>query len=70
MITKSLSVDLKPHGILAVLLHPGWVQTKMGGPNALITTTSSVAGMLSTMSRLNEETTGTFLNYDGTVIKW
>lgn len=70
MITKSLSVDLKPDGILAVAVHPGWVQTEMGGPNALISTTTSVAGLLKTMNGLNEETSGSFLNYDGTVIPW
>jgi len=70
MITKTLSVDLKPHGILAVALHPGWVQTKMGGPSALISTTTSVAGLLNTMNGLSEETSGAFLNYDGAVIPW
>ena len=70
IITKSLSVDLKPHGILAVVLHPGWVQTAMGGPNALISTETSVAGLLRTMEGLNEETSGSFFNYDGTVIPW
>jgi len=70
MITKTLSVDLKPHGILAVALHPGWVQTDMGGPSALISTMTSVAGLLNTMNGLNEETSGAFLNYDGAVIQW
>jgi len=70
MITKSLSVDLKPDGIIAVALHPGWVQTELGGPNALINTATSVAGLLKTMSGLNEETSGSFLNYDGAVIPW
>lgn len=70
IITKSLSVDLKPHGILAVVLHPGWVQTEMGGPNALISTETSVSGLLRTMQGLNEETSGSFFNYDGTVIPW
>jgi len=70
MITKSLSVDLKPHGILAVALHPGWVQTTMGGPNALISTSTSVAAMLGTLHALNESNSGGFLNYDGAVIPW
>jgi len=70
IVTKSLSVDLKPDGILAVVLHPGWVQTEMGGPNALISSETSVAAMLRTMHGLNEQSSGSFFNYDGTVIPW
>lgn len=28
--TKSLSIDLKNDGIMAVNMHPGWVKTDMG----------------------------------------
>ncbi|GIY97609.1 c-factor [Caerostris extrusa] len=70
MVTKSLSVDLKPHGILAFVLHPGWVQTEMGGKNALITTTTSVSGMINTIQLSNEKHSGIMLNYDGKVIPW
>jgi len=70
MITKTLSVDLKPHGIITVAIHPGWVQTKMPGPHAPMSTTTSVIEMLNTISSLNAETSGTFLNYDGAVIPW
>ncbi|MBC6963016.1 MAG: SDR family NAD(P)-dependent oxidoreductase, partial [Nitrosomonas sp.] len=34
-VVKSLAIDLQPRGIIAVLLHPGWVQTDMGGRDAL-----------------------------------
>jgi NAD(P)-dependent dehydrogenase (short-subunit alcohol dehydrogenase family) len=70
MITKSLSVDLKPKGILAAVLHPGWVKTPMGGDGALITATTSVEGLMKVMSGLNESTTGLMISFKGEHIPW
>ncbi|GIX94947.1 c-factor [Caerostris extrusa] len=70
MVTKSLSVDLKPHGILALVLHPGWVQTEMGRKGALITTATSVSEMMNTIQLSNEKHSGIMFNYDGEVIPW
>lgn len=70
MVMKSLSIDLKPHGISTVTLHPGWVQTDMGGPNGLINAQSSVAGLRSQIDALNISNTGQFLAYDGKAINW
>ena len=33
---------MKSHGIIVAGLHPGWVLTKMGGPNAQITRPSAL----------------------------
>lgn len=35
---KSLAIDLAAEKIKVVMMHPGWVLTDMGGPNALIDT--------------------------------
>ena len=70
MITKTLSVDLEKDGILAAVLHPGWVLTDMGGPRALIDTTVAVQGMINVMSTLDKSKTGTFWDYKGESIKW
>ena len=70
IVAKSLSLDLRPGGIKIALLHPGWVKTDMGGPNALITTEESVSSMISLVNRLGWQDSGKFLAYDGTEIPW
>ena len=69
-IAKSLSIDLKPLGVSVISLHPGWVRTEMGGPNALISVEESVNGMFSVISSTNISNSGQFLNYDGTELPW
>jgi len=70
MVIKSLAIDLQPRGIIAVLLHPGWVQTDMGGRGALISTKQSVTGMKSILDRVTHSDTGKFIAYDGQHIPW
>lgn len=69
-VVKSLSNDLSEQGFTSVALHPGWVQTEMGGPNALITTEVSAAGLFNVIEGLKPEDSGRFLNYDGAEIPW
>jgi NAD(P)-dependent dehydrogenase (short-subunit alcohol dehydrogenase family) len=70
MVVKSLAIDLKPTGITAVVLNPGWVKTDMGGPNAVISVEQSVSGMRQVISRLTITDSGKFFDHDGRVIPW
>lgn len=70
MVVKSLAIDLKPNGITAVVFHPGWVKTDMGGSNAMISTEQSVSGIRKMISRLTLADSGKFFAYDGSVIPW
>ncbi len=69
-VVKSLAVDLAGEGYCAVVLHPGWVLTDMGGTNALIDTATSVSGMVKVIDGLSTKQSGSFFNYDGKPIPW
>ena len=69
-VMKSLAGDLKSEGITVAMLHPGWVRTDMGGPDAAIEAPESVTGMRAVIAGLKESDSGRFLNYDGTEIPW
>ena len=66
----SLARDLKARRIGALVLHPGWVKTDMGGPNAEITTEVSVRGMRKVMEQFTLKDSGRFIAYDGKELPW
>lgn len=70
MVVKSLAIDLRSAGITSIVIHPGWVKTDMGGPNALISTEQSVSGMRQVIRKLSMADSGKFFNYDGQEIPW
>lgn len=69
-ITVSAARDLGARGITVVALHPGWVRTDMGGPDAEITTEQSVTAMRQTISHLTLVDSGRFIDIDGSDIPW
>lgn len=70
MCTKSLSIDLKDDNIAAMVMHPGWVQTDMGGSNAPLSIEASCAGMVDVIRNLKKEDTGKFYQHDGKQLAW
>ncbi len=69
-VVKSLSIDLKDRKIITVAMHPGWVKTDMGGPNAEISTTHCVERLFSIAQSLTLEDSGRFIDIDGSDIGW
>lgn len=67
---KGLAQALRPRGIGVLILHPGWVRTRMGGPNAPLLPEESVLGMRASIERFTLADTGRFFRYDGTEIPW
>ena len=69
-VVKSMSLDLSDQGISVITLHPGWVQTDMGGSNAEISATQSGSGLKSVLQSAGPAQNGQFINFDGTPIPW
>ena len=69
MAWRSLAIDNRGK-VVCAMLHPGWVQTRMGGSSAPLSPEDSVAGMRRVIDGLGPERSGGFFNYDGSEIPW
>jgi NAD(P)-dependent dehydrogenase (short-subunit alcohol dehydrogenase family) len=65
-----LAKDLAGKNVICVALHPGWVQTDMGGSGATLTIEQSVPGMIKVIDGLEPSDNGRYLQYDGTELAW
>jgi len=61
----SLSIDWKDEPISVGLMHPGWVQTDMGGPHAEITAEESASGIISVIDSMTKADSGKFWKWNG-----
>ncbi len=66
---KCLALDNRDKVTCAVL-HPGWVQTRMGGSSAPLAPEDSVSGMRKVIDDLTPADSGSFFSYDGSEIPW
>lgn len=69
MITRGLAADLAGEVTVAAV-HPGTVQTAMGGPDATMTAAEAADAFLRVADGLGPEDTGRFLRWDGTPLPW
>lgn len=70
MMMKLAANELGPKGATVVLLHPGWVQTELGGPRATTPANESVSAMRAVLDKLRPVDNGRFINFDGSPIPW
>ncbi|MCY7316658.1 MAG: SDR family oxidoreductase [Rubrivivax sp.] len=68
-VLKDVSLVLAGRAV-CVALHPGWVQTDMGGSRADIDVTTSVADLCRVLDSLTEADNGRFINHDGQPLQW
>ena len=70
MATRLLAAALAERRIAVVSLHPGWVQTDMGGEQAPVQPADSVAGLLRVIDGLDLAQSGSFLDWQGQPLPW
>lgn len=70
MLSVKTADVLRPEGIGVVMLHPGWVQTDMGGPSAQLTIAESADAIVRTVDGLTLADTGRFIRWDGSDHPW
>lgn len=68
MIGKGLAVE--ESWLTLITLHPGWVQTNMGGEQAPISAKESVSKIWPLVKNLTLKDSGKFLNYQGENLSW
>lgn len=67
---RSVAIDLRDRGVVIGIIHPGYVQTDMGGPNAEITPHDSAAGIRKLAQDWTLERSGDFLKWNGETHPW
>lgn len=67
---RSVAIDLKDRGIIVGIIHPGYVQTDMGGPDADITPAESAADIVRLTDGWTLEQSGEFFKWNGEPHPW
>jgi NAD(P)-dependent dehydrogenase (short-subunit alcohol dehydrogenase family) len=70
MVGKGVANELRSRGVISVLLHPGWVRTRMGGAGGKISVEECVEGQQRILDALTPAQSGRFFNYDGRELPW
>ncbi len=69
-VTRTLAAELGTRGATVLALHPGWVQTDMGGKGADIDTATSARGLADVIVKADPSQNGAYLDWKGAALPW
>ena len=67
---RELAPSWGAEGLIAIVMHPGWVRTDMGGRGATLSVEESVTGMRRVIAGLTATEHGRFWTWDGREPPW
>ncbi|MNE52277.1 C-factor [compost metagenome] len=70
MLTRGLRDTTAQREVTLLSVHPGWVQTDMGGANATLTVEQSCSGIVSQVLAWRGKGGHHFIDYAGKVLRW
>jgi NAD(P)-dependent dehydrogenase (short-subunit alcohol dehydrogenase family) len=62
--------ELRRRNVGVLLLHPGWVRTRIGGESAALSPAEAVTAMIERIEGFTMEQTGKLFDYRGRELKW
>ncbi|MGE4233232.1 MAG: SDR family oxidoreductase [Bacteriovoracia bacterium] len=68
MFNMSFSKDFP--NITSIVVHPGWVQTDMGGSQAPVLPRDSAKGILAVAGKITKNDSGKFFDFEGDLLPW
>ncbi|MDX2137826.1 MAG: SDR family oxidoreductase [Chloroflexota bacterium] len=70
MFTRTFAFDVAQDGIIAFIIDPGWVRTRMGGADADLSTDETVTGMLRLIDNATPADRGACYRWNGDTLAW
>ena len=70
MLSVAMKKEAMEDNISILILHPGWVKTRMGGEHAPVELVDSVEGMMKLINAQTLDDSGKFFQYDGVELPW